>query len=481
MGELDSLKPRDVFHFFEEITKIPRPSYKEKAISDYLVAFAKERGLFYKQDEDLNVIIVKPAAENYEDLPPVIIQAHMDMVCAKDPGVDKDMDKEGLDVKIEGNYVYAEGTSLGGDDGIGLAIGLALLDDRKLKAPKIEFVATTAEETGLEGATDIDLSCLEGKRLINVDSEEEGKFIVGCAGGSSVSITASVEEKEVSGTEITLKFEGFQGGHSGMKITDYGANAIKALARVLTYAIQRNPLRIESLLTEGKDNAIPTRSSAKIIVDSEDREEIINDIKREADNIINEYSVSDPDLKFTYEIREVSSIKAARRRESRRISGLLMALPNGVIRMSRTSPGIPETSLSAGVLSYRDGQFEVISAVRSSFESARYALERQMKLIAERFDAEFNSRFPYPAWEFKRKSPFRDEMVWLFKEMFGYEPKIEVTHGGLECGIIAQKIEGLECVSIGPNLLSVHTAEEKLDIASTERTYKYIRKVLESR
>lgn len=478
MGVLDNLEPKKVFHFFEEISKIPRPSYKEKQISDYLANFAKERGLSYIQDKSHNIIIIKEAAKGYEDVEPIMLQVHIDMVCEKKPGIDKDMDKEGIDIDHDDKYIFAKGTTLGADDGIGDAICMALLDDKELEAPRLEVIFTTSEEIGMDGATDLDISMLKGKKLINVDSEEEGVFCVGCAGGSSVNIKYDSVLEDKNGSILKIDVKDFTGGHSGQEITKERANGIRILSRVILKARESYDLSIISMNGGGKDNAIPRFSEAEILVKKEDEDKVIKEINDEVKKILNEYKVTDPDAKIIVSSLGEKMVKATSLSETDKILTFILSTPNAIQRMSVESEGMPETSLNLGILEFKDGHLELVYAVRSSFESARYALESDMRLLTKVLGGKLYVNSPYPAWEYNSHSPLKDKMSEIYKDMFNVTPRIEIIHAGLECGIMAGKVENLDCISIGPNVLGAHTTEEKFEIASAKRLYEYLKRVL---
>ena len=478
---LENLEPKKVFEFFEELTKIPRPSYKEKAVSDYLVKFAEERGLEHYQDELGNVIIIKEAAPGYENEVPVILQGHIDMVCEKEPGLEKDMETEGIDIDFDDKYVFAKGTTLGGDDGAGVAYGMALLDDKELKAPRLEVVLTVAEEIGMDGATAIDLSMLKGKRLINLDSEDEGIFCVGCAGGSSVELSFTGKRESATGSVLEFTYEGFTGGHSGTEIVKGGANAIVSLARVIATVAKDNDIRIESLTCDGKDNAIARRATARLVVSPDERNGIIEALLDEAEKVNEEFSSTDPEAEASVLLDGEKEVSVFTKEDSLKLLTLILAEPNGVVTMSADVEGMPETSLNVGVLTTEGDEVHLVYAVRSAVETARAALETRMELIANAFGAKYTVSSPYPAWEYRKDSPLRDKMVKIFTDMYGKAPEVVTIHAGVECGILVQKIEGLDSISIGPNLYDVHTPSEKLDIESTRRTFEYLKKVLESK
>lgn len=476
MRVLTDLEPKNVFSFFEDICSIPHPSYKEEKISNYLVEFAKERGLEHYQDELHNVIIIKEASEGYEDVEPIILQGHMDMVCEKAPDCDKDMDEEGLDLLIDGDFISAKGTTLGGDDGIAVAYALAILDDDSLSHPRLEFVCTVCEEVGMEGATGIDVSMLKGKKLLNMDSEEEGVMLASCAGGCRADVKLPVERETVSGTKLTVSLSGLTGGHSGSEIDKGRGNANTLMSRLLRDASA--PVAIASIDGGRKDNAIPRECTAQIIVAPDEAAAVKAAIEQAATEIAEEFKASDPDLKLTVSEKTDCSESAISAKDSARVIALIEALPNGIIRMSREIDKLVETSLNLGVLKSDAAAVTLRYAVRSSVGVAKKSLKNQLVCIAGAFAAEVTFEGDYPAWEYKKDSKLREDMVRIFEEMYGKKPTVEAIHAGVECGLLSGKIEGLDCISMGPDMYDIHTTEERLSISSAKRSYEYILRVI---
>lgn len=476
MRVLTDLEPKNVFSFFEDICSIPHPSYKEEKISNYLVEFAKARGLEHYQDELHNVIIIKEASEGYEDVEPIILQGHMDMVCEKVPDCDKDMDEEGLDLLIDGDFISAKGTTLGGDDGIAVAYALAILDDDSLSHPRLEFVCTVCEEVGMEGATGIDVSMLKGKKLLNMDSEEEGVMLASCAGGCRADVKLPVERETVSGTKLTVSLSGLTGGHSGSEIDKGRGNANILMSRLLRDAAA--PVAIASIDGGRKDNAIPRECTAQIIVAPDEAAAVKASIEQAAAEIAEEFKASDPDLKLTVSEETDCSESAISAKDSARVIALIEALPNGIIRMSREIDKLVETSLNLGVLKSDDTAVTLRYAVRSSVGVAKKSLKNQFVCIAGAFAAEVTFEGDYPAWEYKKDSKLREDMVRIFEEMYGKKPTVEAIHAGVECGLLSGKIEGLDCISMGPDMYDIHTTEERLSISSAKRSYEYILRVI---
>ena len=484
MGALDRLKPESVFHFFEEIGGIPHGSGNVGQISDYLKDFAQKRGLFCVQDSVGNIVIVKESAPGYEEEAPYILQAHMDMVAVAAPGYQIDMKKEPLKLMVEDGKVYAEGTSLGGDDGIGMAYCLALLDAADISMPRLEVILTVDEETGMEGATVIDLSMLRGKRMINLDQEEEGVFITSCAGGARVEVDIPLtKEKAASGmVELTLGIAGLLGGHSGTEIHKGRGNANWLLGSLLCGLSLRYDVRLVHMKGGLADNAIPREAEAVILIQESDRAEILSYLEAEETKI--EESLKDTDSGFVLK-KDCHSGKVSEscctRESTANAFACICKLPNGVITMSEHVEGLVETSLNLGVMSLEEGNLHLQYATRSSVDQAKEELCRHMRQIAERSGASVKVGNVYPGWAYRKDSPLRDRMVRIYEKMYGEKPILEAIHAGLECGILAGKIDDLDCVSIGPDLENVHTAQERMSIDSVGRVWKYLLDVLTNR
>ena len=478
MRALENCEPKRGFYYFEELCKIPHGSGNTKQISDYLVSFAKEHGLEYVQDEMNNVVIYKPATEGYEDAPAVILQGHMDMVCEKRPDVDHDFTKDPLNISVKDGYVTANGTTLGGDDGIAVAYGLALLESKDLAHPALEVLITVDEEIGLLGAEGFDCSVLKGKRLINLDSEAEGSLWISCAGGLSGISTIPVQRVEAEGQKAAVKITGLMGGHSGAEIDKKRANANVLMGRFLYSLQQETAYEIISLAGGQKDNAITREADAELLVED------INSVKACAEKLQKgfreEYAGTDEGI--TVEITDlgVASAKVLHPTSREKVLFFLMEVPFGIQKMSGSIDGLVETSTNIGIVKLGEDEFLGSSSVRSSVEAAGAALSDKICYLTEFLGGEYTVQGAYPAWEYRKDSPLRDQMVEVYEEMYGEKPNVVAIHAGLECGLFYKKIEGLDCVSLGPNMKDIHTSEEVLDIASTERVWKYLVKVLES-
>ena len=475
--KLAGLEPASVLSYFEEICAIPHGSRNTKAISDYLVSFAKAHGLKYIQDEVNNVILFGPGTQGLEDHAPVILQGHMDMVCEKDADCPLDMAAEGLDLTHDGEFIFAKGTTLGGDDGIALAFALALLADTTIPHPPLEVIITVDEEIGMLGADAIDLTGLRGRTLINLDSEEEGVFTVSCAGGARATIALSAERKAVYGPCVRLTVEGLQGGHSGAEIHKNRANANKVMGEYLSRVQKLMPLCLTSLSGGSKDNAIPRSCQATVVAMGIGIERI-NGIAAALQQEIRE-KYDEPDAlvqAFDVDALGGNSLTTAATAE---VISLLCAAPNGVQSYSADIPGLVQTSLNLGVCHLGD-QFTATFSVRSSVNREKEELLQQLRDLTAFYKGTYSQAGAYPAWEYRKDSPLRDTMVRVYQQMFGKDPQVLAIHAGLECGLLGDKLPGLDCVSIGPQMHDIHTSRERLDIASTERTWKFLLEVLKA-
>lgn len=480
MRVLENCEPKKVFYYFEEICRIPHGSGNTKEISDYLVNFAKEHNLKYIQDEMNNVVIYKPAALGYESAPTVILQGHMDMVCEKRPDVEHDFTKDGLKLSVEGNYISANGTTLGGDDGIAVAYSLALLDSTDIPHPALEVLITVDEEIGLLGAEGFDCSVLKGRRLINLDSEAEGSLWISCAGGLSGNSSIPVRRVEAEGEKIQIRICGLMGGHSGAEIDKNRANANILMGRFLYELKKHADYEIISLEGGQKDNAITRKAVAEILTTAEDAAVIKEYAAVSQEKLREEYTATDDGI--TIEIMEEGTAKEDVLHPTSREKVLfyLMEMPFGIQKMSGTIEGLVETSVNIGIMKLNEEEFYASSSVRSSVEAAKNALSDKIEYLTEFLGGEYVIQGAYPAWEYRKESPLRDKMVEVYKEMYGTDPNVVAIHAGLECGLFFKKMEGLDCVSIGPNMKDIHTSEEVLDIASTKRVWDYLVKTLEA-
>lgn len=480
MAVLENCEPKKVFHYFEEICKIPHGSGNTKQISDYLVSFAKDHGLDHVQDELNNVIIYKPGTKGYENSPTVILQGHMDMVCEKRADVEHDFTKDGLNLSVTDGYVSANGTTLGGDDGIAVAYGLALLDSTDIPHPPLEVLITVDEEIGLLGAAGLDCSVLKGRRLLNLDSEAEGSLWVSCAGGLSGNSCIPVQRIEGEGKVLEVKVCGLMGGHSGAEIDKNRANANILMGRILYGMGKLYDYELLSLAGGRKDNAITRECTAEIMIPSEEQEKIEAYAQEAQRKLREEYAGTDEGITVAITDLGEKSAMVLHPTSREKVLFFLMNTPWGVAKMSGTIEGLVETSSNLGILELRENELWAVNSVRSSLGAAGEAVSNKVEYLTEFLGGEYEIQGAYPAWEYRKDSPLRDKMVAVYEEMYGKKPQVVAIHAGLECGLFYEKMEGLDAVSFGPDMKDIHTSEELLDIASTERVWKYLVEVLKN-
>ena len=475
--KLAGLQPASVFVYFEKICSIPHGSRNTKLISDYLVSFAKEHEIRYEQDALNNVVMYQEGTCGYEDHAPVILQGHMDMVCEKDADCTIDMDTDGLNIDHDGQWVFAHGTTLGGDNGIAVAYILALLADKTIPHPPLEIIITVDEEIGMEGAAGVDLSRFKSRTMINMDSEDEGVFTVSCAGGARSVIHMPVQRRVVYGPCVKLTVEGLRGGHSGVEIHKNLANANKVMAEFLGRVQKIMPLCITKLSGGAKDNAIP-RSCEATLIPLGINVERINDIAEQLQEEIRT-QFDEPYAIIRGDNVDALGGNALTTECTAKVIALLNAAPNGVQTMSQDIDGLVQTSLNLGVLSL-DEELTLTFAVRSSVNQEKVDLLKRLQELAAFYDGTTSEMGDYPAWEYKKDSILRETMVSTFRRMFGTEAQVVAIHAGLECGLLSEKLPGLDCVSIGPDMQDIHTSREKLSIASTKRTWEFLLEVLKA-
>ncbi len=465
---LANLEPKSVLRFFEELCAIPHGSGNTAAASDWAVDFAKTRGLRYRRDEAGNVVIWKDASPGYEDHPAVMLQGHLDMVCVADAGVDHDFTKDGLELVVDGDWIRARGTTLGGDDGIAVAMAMAVLDNDAIPHPPLEAVFTVDEEIGLLGATALDCSDLKSKYLLNIDSEAEGILTVGCAGGARCDLHIPLPAEAASGDVFTLSVSGLPGGHSGAEIHKNIPNANRVLARCLT---SLPGVRLISLHGGEQDNAIPGQAEARVLLPAGGADSgLLESAFRQA--LAGEL----PGVSCALAQTGGGSCRALSAEDSRRALELILSAPNGVQAMEPDLPGQVRTSLNLGILRLEEGALRLTWSVRSSAAAEKEALVEKLKALSAA--GSFTRRGDYPAWEYRKNSPLRDTMVAVFKEQYGREPKVETIHAGLECGILSAKMPELDAVSFGPDLADIHTPRERASLSSLRRTWAYLVAVL---
>lgn len=475
---LKDLNPSLVFKYFEEISQIPRGSGNEKEISNFLYKFAKDLGLEVIQDEHLNILIRKPATEGYENCPGVILQGHVDMVCEKNKDADHDFEKDPIDLRIIDDMIYANGTTLGADNGIAVAMGLAVLASNDLAHPSLEVLITSNEEAGMTGANGLDGGILKGKYIINLDSEEEGYLLVSCAGGNRAYVTLPLTYKSVDENKQALLVEvkGLLGGHSGMDIVKQRANSNVVMGRIL------NLLDVDYDLVEvnggSKNNAIPRECEAKVVVDKNQVDALKSSVSKIEEILKHEFSTTDPGLKVIVE--ETTADKALADDCKSKALLLLNLIPNGIQTQSMDIEGLVESSTNLGVVKTSEDKMSFESAVRSSVATLRENINNKTKLLADSVGANFENTDGYPAWEYVKDSKLEHICVDVYEKLTGKKPIITAIHAGLECGLLLDKMNGAEAISMGPDMFEVHTPNEHLSIPSVKNVYEFLLEVLAS-
>ena len=484
---IEKLYPEKVFHYFSEISKIPRASKKEKEISDWLVKFAKERKLKVIQDEHYNVIIKKKATEGYEDFSPLILQGHMDMVWEKNKDTEFDFSTQGIELVIDGDFLKANGTTLGADNGIAIAYALAILDSDDIKHPALEVVITTDEEDGMSGVVNLDFDEFDGKTLINLDTEEYGEVYVSSAGGTRTETKFIFETKKIGNgyTPISIEVKGLSGGHSGAEIHKNLGNSIKILSEVLYHLSKRYEMSLIHIDGGGKVNAIPREAVAEIAVklDGDSIDEFKKLAELAFENILKDFKVSDKSPILAIEKIEEKNLGISLG-DTLNIINFLHEVPNGVLEMSKHIEGLVETSINIGFISTEivDGnvKIRIKSLARSMANNPLNKLVEEVTDLTRKHDANIKIAASNPSWEYKEDSKIRELIAKSFKEITGNEPVIKAIHAGLECGVFTQNIKGADVVSIGPNIYGAHTPEERMDIKSVGETWEWLLKILEN-
>ena len=472
MNPLQNTEPKEVFKWFYEISQVPRGSGNERAISDFLVKFAKDRNLEVHQDKAMNVIIKKPGTAGYEKSPTVIIQGHMDMVCEKEASSNHDFLKDPIKFVVKGEMLYADKTTLGGDDGIAVAYALTVLDSKDIPHPPLEVLITTEEETGMGGAMALTDEHLQGTRLLNIDSEEEGVFLVSCAGGANIHVFFDIKKEAAKGKFLKITVGGLLGGHSGIEINKQRANSIKLLGRILYNIKQNEKINIVEISGGSKHNAIA--KDAYAVIAAENTEAVLKIVEKMTADFKNEYRAVDKLLTVTANEAQNPSGQMFTKELTLNLIDFMASIPNGVQYMSMEIHGLVQTSLNNGVLEEIDGKIKFTTSVRSSVKSALDEIVDILRIQAERCGAEFKKASEYPAWEYSPDSPVRDAAVNVYKKLNNKEPLITAIHAGLECGLLKKTLPKVDAISFGPNLYDVHTPNEHMEIASVERVWKFL-------
>lgn len=468
---LDHLEPKKVFRYFEEICSIPHGSYHTDKIADYIVDFAKNHKFEYSRDSYNNVVIKKNASANYTGNSTVIIQGHLDMVCAKDDRTDIDFENQGIDIAYDDEYIFAKGTTLGGDDGIAVAMALAVLDSDNIIHPNLECVFTTDEEVGMLGANALDMSSLKGKYMLNIDSEDEGEFTVSCAGGETLVIEIEKENSTKNYSHsIQIAVNGLMGGHSGVEIDKGRANAIILMGKILDAINKETDIQLVSIDGGQKDNAIPFECYATINTnDAAAVQRVVDDCRAKIEN---EYLSVEKNLNiFTKHMDYESGFDNG-------LIPFLARVTNGVRAMSKDISGLVQTSSNLGIIRTEDTKIVITFSLRSSIGTQKLALHNEIEDLAKSYNVKVSSFGDYPAWEYKKNSRLQELCKSVYRKQYGTEPEIVAIHAGLECGIFCSKLKDLDCISFGPNLLDIHTSKERMEIASVGRVYHFLLNLL---
>ena len=475
------LQPELVWSYFEEICKIPRPSKKEEKIAAWLMEFAKKHQLEARQDEAGNVLITKPATPGKEQTPGVVLQAHMDMVCEKNADTVHDFDKDPIKPYIDGEWVKAKGTTLGADDGIGIAAALAVLTDENIQHGPLECLFTVDEETGLTGAFALQPGFFQGKILLNLDSEDEGEIFIGCAGGIDTVIRLPYRKMVLPAHKfaVQVKVKGLQGGHSGDDINKGRGNAIKILNRFLWDLNERYGLLVASLEGGNLRNAIAREANAVIVFDEVLKENIRVDFNMYAAEMEEVWKITEPGLQLELESVDLPG-EVLTQEFTNKLLNALYACPHGVFAMSYRMPGMVETSTNLAAVKFIENDTILITtSQRSDVDSEKMNIAHMVAAVFRLIGAEVEHGEGYPGWAPNPESAILKIAVESYKQLFGYEPVVRFIHAGLECGLFLEKYPGMDMISFGPTLRGVHSPDEKVDIETVGKWWKHLVDILE--
>lgn len=477
---LEKIEPKNVFKYFEEILNIPRGSKNEKAISDYLVNFAKKHSLEFFQDEHLNVVIRKNATKGYENSKGVILQGHMDMVCEKNNDTNHDFFNDPIKPRIVDDMIYATGTTLGADNGIAMAFALAVLESETISHPPLEVLITSEEEIGMGGALNLDASILKGEYLINIDSEEEGSLLVSCCGGvtTTINLTTNNIKPSENYTGYTIFINGLKGGHSGMDIIKQRGNSNKILGRILSSLLINNvDFHISSVNGGSKMNAIPRENICSLYVNKSDSDKYSSIINSSFNELKKEFKSTDEGINI-YTTKENPDEMCFDKDTTLKIINILSLIPNGIDTMSTFINDLPQSSSNLGIVKTLANSIVFEGSIRSSISSIKEDILNRQIILSKSVGATISTNGDYPAWEYSSESNLRNVFISTFKDIFNKEPNITAIHAGLECGILKEKMPHLDIISFGPDHFDVHSPNEHVSISSTERMWNYLLEVL---
>ncbi|WP_252248695.1 aminoacyl-histidine dipeptidase [Clostridium sp. ZBS20] len=480
MRKFKQINCEKVFYYFNEISRIPRGSGNEKGISDYLLNFGKNLGLEAIQDDALNIIIKKPASPGYEKSPTVIIQGHMDMVCEKNNEKVHDFTKDPIELVTKDDFIYANGTTLGADDGIAVAYAMAILEDNTIEHPAIEVLLTSDEEAGMSGAMALKSGCLDGKIVINLDSEDEGKLLVSCAGGIRTKSILNVQWENTPKNKKAFKLiiKGLSGGHSGSDIHLGRGNSNKLIGRILKNILNQMELNLVSLNGGSKNNAIPREATAELLIDADMEKEFLNIISTLREEFKNEFRVKDANIQLEIEELKENIEKVFSKESTNNVINLLYLYPNGINTVSSDIEGLTESSTNIGVLTTKENHVEYDSAVRSSVFSLREEIVERIRCLTEILGGTVSNTAGYPEWQYKEESKIREICKDVYKQMYNEEAEVVAIHAGVECGLFKEKLGDLDMISFGPDIFDAHTPNEHMSISSVERVWSYLLEVL---
>ena len=472
------LAPHLLWKHFDQILRVPRCSGNEKAVGDYIISAAERLGLSWKRDKVGNIVVEKKASPGHEEADTIILQGHLDMVCEKNSDVDHDFSKDAIEAEVKGEWVQAKGTTLGSDNGIGVASALAVMEDENLIHGPLELLFTVDEETGLTGATKIEPGFLNGKKFLNLDSEDEGAFTIGCAGGADSEITLPLERKKGEGQLYRIKIFGFRGGHSGLDINQGRGNAIKLLSRLLWQAQKEFSFHLVGMEGGNKRNAIPREAWTDLFIASEQSDALLSFLKKAFEKIKFEYKAVEKETNFSLEKSDEEKEQALSPQSQQTLINLLFSLPHGVIAMHPEMEDLVETSTNLAIIHTHSDHAQIICHSRSSVASALEATRNTLSALTELAGAKINQPEGYPGWMPNLDSPLLKTLKEIYQKTFQKEPEVGAVHAGLECGIIGEKFPGMDMISFGPTIEHPHSPEERVHVGAVEKFWQFLTTVL---
>ncbi len=479
---IDGFEPKNLWKHFEDITKIPRPSKHEEKILQYLKKFANERNLEMREDSTGNIVVIRPGSKGGENAPVIVIQSHVDMVCEKNRDYNHDFMKDPLKLYIEGGWLKAEGTTLGADNGIGVAAALSLLDmPSDCKLPPLECLFTVDEETGLTGAFALNGDIIEGRTMLNLDTEDWGEICIGCAGGGDSSIDLNVDYQDTPSDFLSfqLSVEGLMGGHSGVDIHEERGNAIVFLASIIDALQNSMDCRIVSLQGGDKHNAIPREAFATVVVSPEAMSNAQIIVSKREQGLIKEFGSKEKNLRITFAGLDDAPEKTLASNSQKALIGLLRTIPHGVLKYSHDVEGLVETSNNLAAVKLVGGNYNIVSSTRSSISDALELQRERIALMSKAYGAKVEQDEAYPGWAPNLNSSILETTSKIYAELLDGEPNVCAIHAGLECGVIGEKVNGMDMISFGPTIKGPHSPDERVDIPSVKKFWELLLRILE--